>query len=315
LGILKFGVFLPFYAFQAQNCQPEQQFTLIRQIVLESEKLGYDSIWLDDHLMYNNWSILESWTTISALSMLTSKIRIGTMVSCNQHRNPALLAKTAATFDVLSNGRLEFGIGAGIQENEHLAYGFNFPKPSVRIERLDEALHVTKMLWTQEKASYQGKHYTLKEAICEPKPLQKPHPPIIVGGSGDSLLKVTAKHADRFDWGFLPMDSYKRKLKTLENHSKVFGRNVCEIEKSCWPAGQVLMAEDKKELAEKILQRKPANISMEEFKKTTLATTPDECRAHLQTYVDLGVTYFMLFFADLPRVDSLRLFSQAVKTM
>jgi len=155
--------------------------------------------------MYNNWSILESWTTLSALSTLTSKIRLGTMVSCNQHRNPALLAKSAATLDVLSNGRLEFGIGAGAQESEHLAYGFDFPKLSDRVERLGEALEVVMGLWTQEKSTYQGKHYSLKDAVCEPKPLQKPHPPITVGGSEEKYtLKVTAKYADRFDWDICP---------------------------------------------------------------------------------------------------------------
>ena len=106
----------------------KESFSHIRDIVLECERLGYHSVWLDDHLMYDDWPILESWTTLSALSALTSRIRLGTMVSCSAHRNPALLAKMAATFDVLSNGRLEFGIGAGIQEAEHTAYGFDYPQ-------------------------------------------------------------------------------------------------------------------------------------------------------------------------------------------
>ena len=267
MGKLKFGVFLPFYAFQAKN--PNEQFRLLKNIVLECETLGYDSVWLDDHLMYNNWPILESWTTLSALSSLTSKIRLGTMVSCNQHRNPALLAKTAATLDVLSNGRLEFGIGAGVQEAEHIAYGFDFPKPRVRVERLGEALEVITRLWTKEKATYQGKHYSLKDAVCEPKPLQKPHPPITVGGSGEKYtLKVTAKYADRFDWGFLPtVDVYKRKLEVLESHCKAVGRDFGEIERSCWPGGQVLIAKDQKELTEKISKFKPPSMSLEDFRK------------------------------------------------
>jgi alkanesulfonate monooxygenase SsuD/methylene tetrahydromethanopterin reductase-like flavin-dependent oxidoreductase (luciferase family) len=144
--------------------------------------------------------------------------------------------------------------------------------------------------------------------------VQKPHPPIIVGGSGEKLmLKVTAQYADRYDWGFLPsMEMYKRKLEVLENHCKTVGRDFEEIEKSCWPGGQVLIAQNQRELSEKISQRKPANTSLEEFKKVTLAGTPDECRERLQVYVDLGVTYFMLFFGDLPSMDGLRLFSEAV---
>lgn len=280
---------------------------------MECERCGYDSIWLDDHLMHNNWPILESWTTLSSLSTLTSKIRLGTMVLCNQHRNPTLLAKSAATLDVISNGRLEFGIGAGAQEPEHVAYGFSFPKPSVRVESLGESLEVITRLWTQEKTSYSSKHYTLKDAVCEPKPLQKPHPPLTVGGSGDKLLRVTAQYADRFDWGFLPsIEAYKGKLEVLKNHCKALGRDFRELECSCWPSGQVLIAQDESELKNKIIKIKPSSISIEEFTKTTLAGTPEECRKHLRVYVDLGVTYFMLFFADLPSVEGLRLFAKTV---
>jgi alkanesulfonate monooxygenase SsuD/methylene tetrahydromethanopterin reductase-like flavin-dependent oxidoreductase (luciferase family) len=264
--------------------------------------------------MYNNWSIFESWTTLSALSSITSRIRLGTMVSCNQHRNPAVLAKTAATLDVLSNGRLEFGIGAGAQENEHIAYGFDFPNLSDRVERLGEALEVIKRLWTQEKASFSGKHYSLKNAVCEPKPQQKPHPTITVGGGGEKYtLKVTAKYADRYDWGFLPsVDGYKRKLKVLENQCKAIGRDFGEIERSCWPSGQVLIAKDQDELKEKISRLKPPNMSLEDYKKGTLAGTLDECKECLQVYLNLDVTYFMLYFADLPNIDGLRLFSENV---
>ena len=309
---LKFGIFLPFYAVQAKDSK--EHFTLIRDFALECEQLGYHSVWLDDHLMYNEWPILECWTTLSALSSLTNRIRLGTMVSCSAHRNPALLAKMAATLDVLSSGRLELGIGAGTQRIEHIAYGFGFSPTSVRVARLSEAVEVIRRLWTQEKANYQGKYFTLKNAVCEPKPLQKPYPPITVGGSGELLMqKATAPYADRFDWGFLPsLEMYKHKLAVLENQCKAVGRNFSEIEKSCWPGGQVLIAHDQKELGEKISKRKLANISLEDFKKTTLSGTPDECIEQLQVYVDLGVTYFMLFFGDFPSLDGLRLFAENV---
>ncbi len=312
MGKLKFGVFLPFYAFQAK--EPQEHFRLIRDIVLECEHSGYDSIWLDDHLMYNDWSIFESWTTLSALSSITNSIRLGTMVSCNAHRNPPLLAKMAATLDVISGGRLEFGIGAGIQKNEHDAYGFGFSKQSVRIEHLGEALELTKQLWTKEKASYRGNHYSLFDAVCEPKPIQKPHPPVTVGGGSELLIqKVTAPYANRFDWGFLPsVEMYKLKLEILKKQCTKIGRNFEEIEKSCWPGGQVLIAKNQNELNEKISQLKPANVRVEDFKKTILAAIPDECADRLKVYTDLGVTYFMLFFCDLPRPDSLRQFSENV---
>ena len=136
LNKLRFGVFLPFYAFGAEKGKPSSYFDSIRDVVLECERLGYHSVWLDDHLMSGKRSILECWTTLSALSSITAKIRLGTMVLCNSFREPSLLAKMAATLDVISNGRLEFGIGAGVQENEHTAYGMPFPKPSVRIDRM-----------------------------------------------------------------------------------------------------------------------------------------------------------------------------------
>jgi F420-dependent oxidoreductase-like protein len=304
----KFGVFLPFYAFPEK--EPAKKYQQLKQVVLECERLGYDSVWLDDHLMFGDWSILESWTTLAALATLTSKIRLGTMVTSVAHHHPALLAKAAASLDVISNGRLEFGVGAGCQEGEHVAYGFGFPSAGVRVERLGEALEVVTRLWTQQKASYKGKYYTLKDAVCEPKPLQKPHPPITVGGSGSQTLKVTAEYADRFDFGYLPMKEYKQKLEALKEYCKSLGRDFGAIEKSCWPAGQLLVVKNQGDLAAKIARFKPAVMPIDEFRKSTLAGTPEECSKQLEDYEKLGVSYFMLFFADLPSTVGLRLFSE-----
>ena len=309
----KFGVFLPFYAFKS-----EPTFERVRNVALTCERLGYDSIWLDDHLMYGKHPILECWTTLSALASLTAKIQLGTMVLCNSYRNPALLAKMTATLDVISNGRLELGIGAGVQKNEHKAYGIPFPKPSDRIDRMKEAVEIIKKMWTEEKSSYQGKYYAINEAICQPKPMQKPHPPITIGGSGEKLtMKVAAQHADRCDWGYVPsVEQYKHKLKILENHCNAVKRNFHEIEKSCWLGGQIFIAENRKELGEKVSQWKPQNVSMEDFKKFSFMVTPDECKQKIREYTSLGVTYFMLFFGDLPDISSLRLFAdKVVKTL
>jgi alkanesulfonate monooxygenase SsuD/methylene tetrahydromethanopterin reductase-like flavin-dependent oxidoreductase (luciferase family) len=311
LGKLKFGVFLPFYAFPRNQSDP---FSLVSDIVLECERLGYHSVWLDDHLTHGDWPILESWTTLSALAVLTSKVRLGTMVSCAVHRNPSLLAKTAATLDVISGGRLEFGVGSGVGEAEHAAYGFDFPKPNVRIKQLCESLEVIKRLWTQETANFAGKHFELKEAVCLPKPVQKPHPPIIVGGSGDLLVrKATAAYADRLDFGFLPSrDLYKRKLTFLENACKAIGRDFGEIEKACWPGGQVLVAKTEDELQKKIAEKNVLSLSKEDFLQVNLVGTPEQIMEQLKVYVDLGVSCFMLYFGDLPRVDGLRLFAESV---
>ena len=289
-------------------------FNSIRNIVLECERLGYDSVWLDDHLMFEKKPIFECWTTLSALSTACSKIRLGTMVLCNSFRNPAVLSKMAATIDVISKGRLEFGIGTGVQEDEHEAYGIPFLNPRIRIGRLKEAVEIIKKLWTEEKVSYQGKYYRTSEAICEPKPVQKPYPPITIGGGGEKLtLKVTAQHADRYDWGYVPtLELYKHKIEVLESHCKAVGRDFNEIEKSCWLGGQIFIVPDKKELNKKVSQLKPKNVSLKEFKKFNFVATPQECRQEIQRYTSLGVTYFMLFFGDLPDMNSLRVFAEKV---
>ena len=268
--------------------------------------------------MFEKRSILECWTTLAALSAVTSKIRLGTMVLCNSFRNPALLAKMAATLDVISNGRLEFGIGAGVQRNEHVAYGIPFPEPRARINRLKEAVEITKKLWTEETVSYKGKFYRITDAVCEPKPLQKPHPPITIGGSGEKLtLKVAAQHADGYDWGYVPsLELYKHKLSVLESHCEAVGRDFGEIEKSCWLAGQMFIVPSQEDADEKVLQLKPQNVALDEFKKLNLVATPEECKRKIQQYTALGVTYFMLFFGDLPDTSGVKLFAETVvKTM
>jgi F420-dependent oxidoreductase-like protein len=311
LGKLKFGVFLPFYAFRNEK-RALQLFNRLQDIVLECERLGYDSVWLDDHMMLNTIPILECWTTLTALSRTTEKIRLGTMVTCNSFRNPALLAKMAATFDTISNGRLELGIGAGVQKSEHNAYGFSFLSSKVRIERLGEAVAIIKKMWTEEKANYYGKHYRIIDAVCEPKPVQKPHPPIIVGGGGEKLtMRVTAQHADRYDWGYIPsIEQYNRKLKVLRKHCEAVGRSLDDIEKSCWPAGQIFIGED---IDEMISRWVPKGISFEDFTQTSFVGTPEDCIQLLQPYVNLGVTQFMLFFGDLyTSLDGLSLFAEKV---
>jgi F420-dependent oxidoreductase-like protein len=314
LSKVNFGVFLPFYAFEFVEKNTSPLFNRVRDVVLECERLGYHSVWLDDHLMFGKRPILECWTTLAVLSSLTTRIRLGTMVLCSSFRNPALLAKMTATLDVISGGRLEFGIGAGVQKEEHIAYGIPFPEAKIRIEHMKEAVEIIKKMWTEEKISYEGKHYKINEAICEPKPVQKPHPPITIGGGGEKLtLKITAQYADRYDFGYLPsLELYKHKLEVLENYCRAVGRDPQEIEKSCWPSGQVLIARHQKELSEIVLAHKPKSVSLHDFEKLNLVGTPDDCLKKLQLYADLGVTHFMLFFGDLPSLDGLRLFAGSV---
>jgi F420-dependent oxidoreductase-like protein len=313
-GNPSFGVFLPFYTFRDQ-VPSASLFSRLKSVVLECERLGYNSVWLDDHLMFANTPILECWTTLAALAASTSKIRLGTMVTSNAFRNPALTAKMAATVDVISGGRLEVGLGAGVQSGEHVAYGYSFPELTSRVEQLKESLEIIKLLWTQQKTAYQGEHYRVVDAFFEPKPLQKPHPPIIVGGVGEKhLLRVTAQYADRLDFSYLPtIEMYKHKLQVLEEHCWSVGRNFGEIEKSCWPEGQIILGETEVDLEEKIRRIKPKTVSRRDFERAHFLGTPEALADRLKPYLDLGVTYFMLFFADLPDLGSLRLFGDEVR--
>jgi F420-dependent oxidoreductase-like protein len=264
--------------------------------------------------MLNQQANFECWTTLGALSAITKKIRLGTMVTCNSFRNPSLLAKMAATIDNISNGKLELGIGAGIQKYEHVAYGFDFPSLKVRVERLYEAVEIIKKMWTKNLMSFDGKHYRIKDVVCEPKPVQKPHPPIIIGGSGEKLtLKVTAQYADRFDWGFLSsFETYKQKLRILEKHCKVIGRNFNEIERSCWPVGQIFIGSDKEELEKRAIKLLPKGIKLKKFMQTNFFGTPEDYIMLLKKYITLGVTHFMLFFGEFSNLNDLKLFSKKV---
>jgi alkanesulfonate monooxygenase SsuD/methylene tetrahydromethanopterin reductase-like flavin-dependent oxidoreductase (luciferase family) len=313
LGKVKFGVFLPSYAFQNSRAI-SSLFGSVRDVVLECERLGYDSVWLDDHLMYGKMRILESWSTLSALASVTSKIRLGTMVSAVGFRGPALLAKMAATVDVISGGRLEVGLGSGVQSEEHVAYGFSFPEMSLRTERLREALEILKLMWTEDRASFAGNHFRVSDAVCEPKPMQLPHPPITVGGSGEEFtLGVTARYADKFDFGYLgSIELYRRKLEVLERHCRVVGRDFGGFEKSCWPAGQVIINLDSDALVSSASKLRPRGVSRSDFEAMCLMGTPEDCAFQLRPYLDLGVTNFMLYFGELPDTSGLRLFAETV---
>ena len=167
------------------------------------EKLGYDHFWLNDHFLpYRadpDVPHFESWTILAALARETKTIRLGILVTGNTYRHPAVLAKMATTVDHLSGGRLELGLGAGWQENEHVAYGIPFYSAKERAERLGEALEVVKRLWTEDHPTMKGKYYSLEKAPFSPKNVQKPHPPIVVGGQGKKLIMpLVARYADEW---------------------------------------------------------------------------------------------------------------------
>ena len=234
----------------------------------------------------------------------------------NLYRPPALLAKMASTLDVISGGRLELGIGAGGGEADHLASGFPFPPTSARVSMLEEAIEVIKALWGQEEVSYQGRYYILEGAANEPKPVQKPHPPILVGGHGETyLLRVAARYADICNIGFeMGLEEHRAKLRVLEEHCRRVGRDPSEIEVS--HNTRVLIAESAAEYESLVIKEAArSGTSVSAYKASlskAIAGTPERCREQLKRYVDSGITYFFLLFPDPISTESLRLFAREV---
>ncbi len=250
---MKLGLHLP---------QDGANYEQIHKIALEAENAGLESFWLLDHLHASpraDSQFLECWTVLSALATETKRIRLGALVLNVNNRNPALLAKMATTLDQISNGRLEFGIGAGGTnraklgkeqgfEYEFAAYGIPFPmKPSIRIEKLDEGLEIIKRMWTQDKATFTGKYYSIKNAICLPRPTQKPGIPIWVGGmSGPKIMSVIARHAD--GWNMMrvtTIEDYRLCLKKLREACNRIGRDPGEIKTSVAISGSIEECRDK----------------------------------------------------------------------
>ena len=201
-----------------------------------AEQTGWDAACVTDHFMPNTpdrvGDMLESWTTLTALAALTTRMRVGTIVSGNTYRHPAVLAKMAANVDIISGGRLICGMGAGWQENEHQAYGLPFYTVGERLQRLDEACQVLNMLWTQERSTFKGKYYQLDDAPLMPKPVQKPRPELMIGGGGEKVtLRIVARWADHWNvWG--GPDILAQKGKILDGYCAAIGRDPKTILRS-----------------------------------------------------------------------------------
>jgi alkanesulfonate monooxygenase SsuD/methylene tetrahydromethanopterin reductase-like flavin-dependent oxidoreductase (luciferase family) len=191
---LHFGVQL-----QAQRTSWADWASAVRAV----EQLGYGSVWTFDHLLPfagpDDGPAFETLTTLGAMALLTERARIGVLVNGVLYREPAVLAKAAAQVDEMSGGRLEFSLGAAWAEREFKAYGMDFPPFAERYARLDEALQLIKLLWGQHRTTFEGTYYQAHDAPCEPKPVQAPHPPITIGGTGTGSLRIAAKHADRLN--------------------------------------------------------------------------------------------------------------------
>ena len=200
--------------FSVRIHQGGYDYPTLRRIWKDADRLGYHSATLYDLL---NVPTLECWTTLSALAAETSRIRLTPLVLANTYRHPAVFAKMASTLDVISNGRVEVGIGAGGSRGDHAASGLDFPATSVRVRMLEESVQMMKRLWAEEEVNFEGSHYTLVGAKNDPKPIQKPHPPFLVGGHGERhLFRAVARHADICNVGFeMSLDEHRASLDAL----------------------------------------------------------------------------------------------------
>ncbi|MFI5394255.1 MAG: LLM class F420-dependent oxidoreductase [Candidatus Binatia bacterium] len=280
--------------------QVGQQFASWDEIVRiwqRAELLGYDTAWTYDHfvaVMMDPFDpCLEAWSCLAALAVLTKQIRIGALVTGNTYRHPAILAKIATTVDIISNGRLEFGIGSGWYEPEHTMFGIRFGSPRERCDRLEEALRVIRSMWRESQTSFNGAHYQLSAAIAEPKPVQKPHPPIIIAGAGEKrLLPIVARHADGWT-SFGSPEVYRRKIEILRRYCDAEQRDCNAIEK------QVLvptLITDDLSAAAPLIQGYAMyqGLSEEEARHWMLLGTADDVCRQIDAFVAVGVTHFVV---------------------
>jgi len=304
----------PRVRFSIQTPLEGATFAVLARHWQAAERLGYDSVWLDDHfygvLTPPSDDALECWTLMAALARETSTLRFGTLVACNGYRPPALVAKMAASVDHISNGRLEFGLGAGWYEQEFSAYGYDFPPIGARLQQLDEALHICRRMWTQERATFAGAYYRVQEAWCNPKPVQQPHPPIMIGGGGEKvLLRIVAEHADRWNYGG-SVDEFRQKLPRLEAHCRALGRDSAAIEKSWF--GNIIIEPTAERLHRRLAKRAASFGGADPLQGRAINGTPEQVIARLREFVAVGVTHFIAMFGRVDRLEATELFAREV---
>jgi F420-dependent oxidoreductase-like protein len=290
---------------------PVAKWAKAKEVALLAEAKGYDSVWVYDHF-HNvpkpaHEAVFECWTTMAALAEATTTVRLGQMVGCAAYRAPSVLAKITSNIDVISGGRLEWGIGAGWYRNEFAGYGVPFPEPKERLGRMRETVEIVKAMWSQPETTYDGRYFQLDRAQCDPKPLQSPHPPVWIGGGGEQVtLRVVARHADWANFGGQPHE-WAHKREVLKEHCKAVGRDEEEIGKSWSP--DLVCRETEAELAEfNSMWGEPRD----KWVAGNLVGTPEQLTEKIARYVELGCSYFVPWCRDYPDTTSLALFADQV---
>ena len=294
----------------------------VRDVALTAERAGFDSVWVSDHL-FLDWSkyggpqdrqgALECWTTLSALAAATERVRLGSLTICNDLRSPALLAKMAASLDLLSGGRVDLGLGAGWYEPEYEAAGIDYDDAGTRIRRLREAATIIGRLLEGEEVTFEGDHYTVQGAIVRPGPRQEPRPPIWIGGKGDFLLKTAARVADGWNFSWLgSIETYRDRTAAAEAACEKVGRDPETLRRS---VGVYVLAgtdeADAQRRFERLAERTPAGVltngsnggpavSWDQFRGDRFAGTVAEVTDRLGELREMGVEEAILTLGALP---------------
>lgn len=290
----------------------EAKWAVTVRIAEAADELGYDSIWVYDHFhnvpVPANEAMFECWTTLAALSQRTSRVRLGQMVSCAGYRNPAMVAKITSSIDVISGGRLDWGIGAGWYDQEYRAYGYDYPSNADRIRMLRETVEIVKAMWSEPSATYEGRHFSVSGAQCDPKPVQSPHPPIWIGGGGEQLtLRVVARLATHSNFGGKPHE-WAHKRDVLRGHCDAIGRDPGEITMTWSP--EVFIRRSEAEIGTET--RSFWGEPFESWRDGNLVGTPEQIVEKLAAYQEMGCGGIVPWVADFPGTETLELLATEV---
>src|SRR5712691_2413947 len=291
---------------------PVEAYETMTRVAQEAETLGYNSIWLFDHFHTvptpTQEVTFECWTSTAALARNTKRVRIGQMVTCNGYRNPALLAKMASTVDVLSHGRLDFGIGAGWYEQEFRAYGYDFPDGPTRLRQLRDAVQIILKMWTEDEAIFEGKYHQVHGAINQPKGVQKPHIPLLIGGGGEKVtLKLVAQYGDACNIGG-DVPTIQQKFAILKQHCETVGRDYESIHRTV--TGFCSIGETDEQARAKVPEALLSRFRSGNRINSDLIGSPDTIRGGLAQLEAAGVQVVILGFPDALQLDSLRFFAK-----
>jgi alkanesulfonate monooxygenase SsuD/methylene tetrahydromethanopterin reductase-like flavin-dependent oxidoreductase (luciferase family) len=278
-----------------RNGLSHQEFTTAVDKALERVTGHFDSAWATDHLQVQDQPLLEGWTALTYQAAQHPRLKFGHAVLAQSFRNPALLAKMAATLQYLTNGRFILGIGAGWKEDEYTAYGYKFPSAGRRIGELEESLQIINALWREKQATVEGKYYRVVNAYCEPKP--EPLPPVVIGGSKPRILRLIARYADWWNVSGVGIDNYRLFVQECERACEEVGRDPKTLRRT-WFGGCVCAATEEAVEALNVEHLSP---------ERAFIGTPAQVIEQMRAFIDLGVDYFMFGCGGFPRLTTLEM--------